>query len=166
MELKFYPNSILRKETEKVITIDDDIKSLVANLYNVMRKYGGIGLAAPQIGVSKKVAVVEVDGKSITLINPEIVKADNTSVKVEGCLSFPTVNISHIRPEYIKVKSLDLNGKEVEYEAEGLAARAIDHEIDHLKNVLFIDYLSNLKKDVIKRKMIKFSKRYGVWKIL
>lgn len=162
MELKFYPNPILREPTKEIVTVDEDVKSLIANLYSIMRKYRGFGLAAPQIGVSKKVAVVEVDNKSYTLINPVVVDQWNLTISSEGCLSFPSIMINHVRPTGIKVKSLDLEGKEVEYTVEGMLAKAFSHEIDHLNNILFVDELSSIKKDVIRRKIIKLERKYNL----
>lgn len=162
INLKIYPDAILKEKAKEVESVDDDIKSLVSELFNTMRKYGGVGLAAPQIGVSKRVCVIELNNQSYTLINPIILEKRGSMVSTEGCLSFPGVMLTHDRPEYIKVESLDFENNLVTYEVQGLYANIFSHEIDHLDGILFIDFLSNLKRDYIKRKMIKTKRKLGL----
>ena len=160
LNLRIYPDPILKEVAKEVEVVDNDIKLLVSNLYDTMRKYNGIGLAAPQIGINKRVCVIEFNNQSYTLINPIILEQRGSMVSTEGCLSFPSVMLTHERPEYIKVESLNLDNNIVTYEVQGLYAHAFSHEIDHLNGITFIDFLSNLKKDYIKRKMLKIKRKY------
>jgi peptide deformylase len=138
-------DEILRKKSKKVDAINDRIKVLIGDMKETMYHEDGVGLAAPQVGILKRIAVVDVGEGPITVINPEIIERDGSCVDVEGCLSLPGQQGEVERPERIKVKALNEEGEEVLIEAEGLFARALCHEIDHLDGVLFIDRL--LKKE-------------------
>jgi len=140
-----YPDSILRKKAEKVIDIDDEIKSLIREMFLIMKDEGGIGLAAPQIGVSKQVIVVSLQERGferIALVNPSIVFfSDDTDFFEEGCLSIPGVRANVVRSKKAIVKGRAKSGREVEINTENLLARVFQHEIDHCNGVLFIDRL-------------------------
>ncbi len=132
-------DEVLRKKTREVDVINDKITTLVRDMAETMYKADGIGLAAPQVGVLKRVVVIDVGGGLIELINPKIVSESGEQTEIEGCLSVPDVVGEVKRPARVEVEALNLKGKEIVIEGEGLLARALCHEIDHLDGVLFID---------------------------
>lgn len=141
---------ILRKTSKEVKEVNDRIKVLLDDMAETMYKADGVGLAAPQVGLLKRVIVVDVRDEDglIKLVNPEIIEKDGEQVGVEGCLSVPNFNANVKRPAYVVVKYLDENGDEKKIEAEGLKAVALCHEIDHLNGILFIDnYEEEVKFD-------------------
>ncbi len=158
------PDPILRKKSESVKKIDQDIKNLMDDMLQTMYDAPGIGLAAIQIGVPKRVVVMDLskdteNKKPIYFVNPEIIwKSDVNSAYEEGCLSIPNQFAKIERPDKCHVQYLDYNGQEKKIEADGLLSTCIQHEIDHLNGVLFIDYLSKLKKDIIVKKVSKDKK--------
>lgn len=134
-------DEVLRKKCRTVEVVDDKIRELVDDMLETMYKYNGVGLAAPQVGILKRVVVIDTyegDGP-IILINPEIVKEKGKQEVDEGCLSFPNQYAKIIRPNEVTVKALDENGKEFKITGKGLLAQALSHEIDHLNGVLFVD---------------------------
>ena len=155
LEIKKYPDPVLKKISEPVTVFDESLAKFVKDLFASMRVHDGVGLAAPQVGVLKKIAVVEYEGKSYVLINPKVIDQKGIQEGEEGCLSFPGIYANVIRPQWVKIESKDLNGETVTYEGEGYTARAFLHEMDHLSGKLFIDYLSNLKRNAIKKKAAK-----------
>ena len=155
LQILKYPNPILKKKSEEVTVFDDDLAKFVKDLYAAMRAHDGVGLAAPQVGVLKKIAVVEYDGKSYVLINPRVVDQKGIQEGEEGCLSFPGIYAHVTRPEWVKIAAQDEKGELHEHEATGYTARAFLHEMDHLTGKLFVDYLSNLKRTAIKKKIAK-----------
>ena len=158
------PDPILRNKSEPLEKINGDIRKLLDDMLQTMYAAPGIGLAAVQIGILKRMIVIDVskkeeEKKPIFLINPEIIfKSKETSLFEEGCLSLPGHFAEIERPAKCKVRLIDYNGKKKELEAEGLLSTCIQHEIDHLDGVLFIDYLSKLKKDMIIKKLKKQKK--------
>jgi len=159
-DILLYPDPLLRKRASTVEEVDDKIRELIDDMAETMYCAPGIGLAAPQVGVSLRVIVVDVgkrDGgeRLIALVNPEIVWSDGSVVKEEGCLSIPGMTVEMERKERIKVIGLDRDGTEVEIQAEGLLAIAIQHEIDHLEGRLIIDRISQLKKELYRRRIKK-----------
>ncbi|MDG4718882.1 MULTISPECIES: peptide deformylase [Thalassospira] len=163
-EILIVPDPRLKKECEPVAEVNDEIRDLLDDMLETMYAAPGIGLAAPQIGVMKRVVVMDVsDDKDkpepMKLINPEIIwESEDLSVYQEGCLSIPEQYADVERPAEVGVRYLDENGKEHEIEAEGLLATCIQHEIDHLDGVLFTDYLSALKRNMILKKVQKLQK--------
>ena len=149
------PDPFLRKKSEDVEAVNNEIRLLMDDMVETMYAAPGIGLAAIQIGVPKKVIVIDLtrEGEKknpLYFVNPEIITSSHTDISYEeGCLSVPGQFAEIIRPDKCKVKFLDYNGTEKILEAEGLLATCIQHEMDHLKGVLFIDYLSKLKKGMI-----------------
>jgi peptide deformylase len=132
-------DEILRKKCRKVDEINDRVKTLVKDMIETMYSADGVGLAAPQVGILKRIAVIDVGEGPITLINPEIIERHGCEVDVEGCLSLPGKQGQVERPKKVKVKALDINGEEFTLEGEDLLARAICHELDHLDGILFTD---------------------------
>ena len=139
--IRTYEDEILRKNSRIVDEINDRVKILIKDMFETMYDANGIGLAAPQVGILKRVIVVDVGENPVALINPEIVSAEGSEIDNEGCLSIPHQSGDVERPKKIVVKALDLEGKEIEIKAEDLFARALCHEIDHLNGILYIDKL-------------------------
>lgn len=134
-------DEILRKKSKEVEKIDERIKTLVDDMVETMHKYNGLGLAAPQVGVLKKVVVIDLydDKGVIVLINPIIIKEKGSQIVEEGCLSFPNKFAKVERPEQVTVEALNINGEKIKLTGKGLLAQALAHEIDHLNGELFID---------------------------
>ena len=155
-----YPEEILRQRAQPITEIDEEVVKLVDHMAETMYSAPGIGLAATQVGVAKQLLVADIaprrpESELIVLINPEIVAAEGEVIIEEGCLSVPEYQAEVKRHEKITVRGLNLKGEEVEIEAEGLLAVVLQHEIDHLNGMLFIDRLSKLKRDLYKRKVRK-----------
>ncbi|NLW24642.1 MAG: peptide deformylase [Clostridia bacterium] len=136
----------LREKSKIVSKITPNIKKLIDNMLETMYDAKGVGLAAPQVGVLKRVIVIDVGEGPLALINPEIVEASGEETDYEGCLSFPGLIGEVTRKAWVKVKGLDRDGKTITVEGEGLLARALQHEIDHLEGILFIDRAKNLRR--------------------
>lgn len=159
LEIITYPNPILRKKAEPVQEIDDEILRILDEMADIMYQKDGVGLAAPQVAISKRIIVVDIGEGLMHLINPEIVRRSEEEKKAEeGCLSFPGIHVEISRPENITVSSLDEKGKRFEIKAEGLWARAFQHEIDHLNGVLIIDHIGTIQRTLLKPKLRKLEK--------
>ena len=162
-----FPDPILQQPAEPVTVFDAELRKLVDDMFTSMYDAQGIGLAAPQIGVSKRLTVIDLsfqkkpEGK-IVLINPEVVEIKGKQVEEEGCLSLPEIRDRVVRAAEVKVRAQDADGKPIEVEGTELLARAIQHEIDHLDGILFIFRLSRLKRDLQLRKIRKLQKA-GEW---
>lgn len=165
LEILKFPDPFLKTKAAPVEGVDDGIRKLIDDMTETMYKAKGIGLASVQVGVDKRVVVLDVPGEHneervqgknlIALVNPEIVSSEGNTVYEEGCLSVPGFTADVERFSKLKVRALDRSGRPVEISAEGLFAIAIQHEIDHLDGILFIDRLSRLKREMIKRKIKK-----------
>ena len=158
------PDPFLRQKSEKVDKVNDEIRLLMDDMLDTMYQAPGIGLAAIKIGVPKRVVVIDLakDGEKKTpmyFVNPEIISSSNQDVAYEeGCLSVPNQFAEIDRPDKCQLKFIDYNGNEKILKAEGLLATCIQHEMDHLEGILFIDYLSKLKKNMIIKKLSKQKK--------
>jgi len=140
------PDVILRQQAKKVEKITPQIEKLLDNLRDTLCATAiGVGLAAPQIGVSKRVIVIKIEEDLYQLVNPEIIQAEGSAIDVEGCLSVPDIIGEVTRAEKVGVKALNRQGEKVEIRADGLLARVLQHEIDHLEGILFIDKAKNLR---------------------
>jgi peptide deformylase len=147
LDIRVLGDPILRQSTTEVGEITDDIRTLISDMFETMYHARGIGLAAPQVGRTERIAVVDVDDDPFVIINPEIIKSSSAKAKgEEGCLSIPDIYADVERPKTVTVRALDASGKEFEREATDLLARCLQHEIDHLDGKLFLDYLSVLKR--------------------
>ncbi len=147
LDIRVLGDPILRKETVPVADITDDIRKLIADMFETMYASEGIGLAAPQVGRTERIAVVDVDEQRFVLINPEVVeRSSGTDKSEEGCLSIPNIYGDITRPFTVTVRALNENGEVGEITASDLLGRCLQHEIDHLDGKLFIDYLSVLKR--------------------
>ena len=166
-EVVKYPEPVLAKRAATVKAFDKELATLVEEMFDSMYAAQGIGLAAPQISISKRIAVIDVSFKKdpkekIALINPEIVEGTGKQVEEEGCLSLPEIREKVQRSAWVKVRAQDVHGAWFEVEGEELLARALQHEIDHLDGVLFIDRISRLKREMVLRKIKKLQKN-GEW---
>ncbi|MEN8141390.1 MAG: peptide deformylase [Thermodesulfobacteriota bacterium] len=160
LEILKYPNPLLRQAGEPVSKFDDELASLIQNMAETMYDAPGVGLAAPQVGVSKQLLVMDIRAKEeerelIVLINPEIIEAEGEAEEEEACLSVLDLSAKVKRYTTIKVKALNGHGEPVEFTANDWFARVIQHEMDHLQGVLFIDHLSRLKRALYKKKRKK-----------
>ena len=162
-----YGDAILEKPGVPVKKFDDELQELAEDMFASMYAAQGVGLAAPQIGKSLRLAVVDVTGgknpeAKIVLANPEIIHAEGEVREEEGCLSIPGFRGYVMRPQFVTIKAQNAKGEEFEIRGENLLARAFCHEIDHLNGILFLQHLSMLKRDLIKRKIKKLRKQ-GEW---
>lgn len=156
-----YPDQRLYTIANEVKVVNSKIKKLISDMAETMYGAPGIGLATTQVDVHQRIIVIDISedkNNLLVLINPRLLEKRGEETNQEGCLSVPEVFEKVKRAEWIKVSALDENGKKFELEAEGLLAVCIQHEVDHLLGKVFVDYLSNLKKNRIKKKLIKLSK--------
>jgi len=156
-----YPEPVLRKKAADIEAFDEDLKTLSEDMAETMYDAPGIGLAAPQIGESVRIIVVDISKKEeeqnyMTLVNPEIIEKEGEQIDEEGCLSVSELTSKVKRYKKIRVRYQDLSGKEFELETEDRFAVVLQHEIDHLNGILFLDHLSSLKKNLYKKKVKKW----------
>jgi peptide deformylase len=161
-QLVYFGNKTLKETAHEVANVDSGISDIIDLMFKIMYKANGIGLAAPQIGLSSRIIVIdtrEKDGSPLALINPVIKEKSNTQVEYEeGCLSLPGIMADVTRPERVLVTGLDLSGKEAAIEASGLLARVFQHEIDHLNGILFIDHIEDDQRSELKYQLKKIKK--------
>jgi peptide deformylase len=162
-----YGNPVLEKPSEKVTVFDEQLKKLIGDMFESMYAARGVGLAAPQIGIARRIAVVDVTFKEdpdaqIVLINPEIIHKEGRHSQSEGCLSIPDFRENVSRAQTVTIRAQDVSGKIFEKTGDDLLARAFQHETDHLNGKLYISHISALKRDLIKRKIRKLAKA-GEW---
>lgn len=162
-EIRKYPDPVLRQKTGRVETLDAALLRLIDDMVETMHAAPGVGLAANQVGVPLQVAVIDLSSREekgqrhplLVLINPEMLSQEGSVTEEEGCLSLPEYTEMVKRAAKVKVRAQDRAGKSFEMEADGLLAKALQHEIDHLNGLLFVDRLSTLKKDIFKRRYKK-----------
>lgn len=159
-----YGNTELFDPAKHVRTFNLSLETLVEDMFSTMYAYSGVGLAAPQIGIRKRIAVVDVsfgkkEEEKLVLINPEVLSFSGNSTAEEGCLSLPGFRGPVSRPKTVTIRAQGINGEWFERTAEGYKAQAIQHEIDHLNGILYIDHLTPLRRDIIKRRVKKLVKR-------
>lgn len=162
-----YGDPILETVAQPVTQFDDKLAALVEDMFESMYANKGVGLAAPQVGVSQRLAVIDVSGgedpdKRLIMINPEVTETSGSQTGEEGCLSIPPFREQVTRPNHVKIRAQDLKGQWFETEGEELLARAILHEKDHLDGILFLSHLSPLKRELIRRRIKKMIKA-GDW---
>ncbi len=154
MSIRTYGDDVLRRPAEEVDAIDRRVKDECAKMVEEMLRANGVGIAAPQVGISKRIFILDVDERFQVLINPEIVEESEDAEEIdEACLSLPGISGPVARKRWVRVRGLDLDGRSVEVEGEGLLARAIQHEMDHLDGVLFIDYLSPARRSSLLKEL-------------
>lgn len=149
LPLHLLGSPVLRQHSVEVKTVDDEVRRLVDDMFETMDAAKGIGLAANQVGVARRVAVVDVEGDRFAMIDPRIVETEGQAAAEEGCLSIPEIYADVTRPERVVIDALDPDGNRYRKEAVGLKARAIQHEIDHLDGILFLDHLSLIKRQML-----------------
>jgi peptide deformylase len=162
-----FGNPVLEKLAEKVTVFDEELKKLIEDMFESMYAARGVGLAEPQIGISRRIAVVDVTFKEdpnaqLVLINPEIIHKEGRHSQSEGCLSIPDFRENVSRAKEVTIRAQDVTGRVFERTGDDLLARAFQHEIDHLNGKLYISHISALKRDLIKRKIRKLVKA-GEW---
>ena len=158
--LVLYPDAVLRQQAEEVQNIDGKVHDLVKAMQEIMYKYRGIGLAAPQVGYLQRIIIADTGDGLLTLINPEIVQKEGKERNEEGCLSLPDIHVNVTRNAEILVRGLDLNGKQRELELMGLMARVVQHEIDHLNGRLIIDYANTVERLKMAEQLEKLEKMF------
>lgn len=162
LNVLIYPDDHLKVICEPVVEVNDDIRKIVDDMFDTMYQEEGIGLAAPQVDILQRIITIDIEGdkqNQLVLINPEILASEGETGIEEGCLSIPGFRALVPRKEKVTVKALDRHGKEFTLDADGLLAICIQHEIDHLNGILFVDYLSPLKRQRIKEKLVKYKKQ-------
>ena len=162
-----YPDPVLSKPGKPVTEFTPDLVQLVEEMWTSMYAAHGIGLAAPQIGISRRITVIDISFKErpeekLVLINPKVIEREGKQHEEEGCLSLPEIREKVLRAARVKVRAQNVEGEFFEVEGEDLLSRALQHEIDHLDGILFIDRLSTLKRDLVKRRIKKLQKS-GQW---
>jgi peptide deformylase len=153
-----FPDPRLRTRAEPVLAVDDDLRRLIDDMFETMYAAPGIGLAATQVDVHRRLVVIDISeqrNQPLVLVNPELISRDGVEDTEEGCLSVPGIYEKVRRAERIRVRALDRNGEQIEFDADGLLAVCIQHEIDHLDGKVFVDYLSDLKRFRIRKKLEK-----------
>lgn len=162
--LKYYGDPILRKETDSVKEFDHSLELFAQEMIETMRTNDGVGLAGPQVGDLRSLIVIDVSSEEdeepvepLILVNPDIKELSGSCVMEEGCLSIPDVRVEIERPEEIRIKFQDVKGVKKDLKCDGILARVIQHEVDHLRGRLMIDYLSPVKRDLLKSKLQKIS---------
>jgi peptide deformylase len=160
LEIRKYPDPILRGKAKPVAEITPEIQKLIDDMAETMYAAPGVGLAAPQVGVPLRIAVIDVSPRDeprplLVLINPEIVSLDGEAEEEEGCLSVTDFQSAVVRYAKVRVRAMDRDGRQYDADGEGLLARAFQHELDHLDGILFIDRISPLKRDLYKRRLKK-----------
>jgi peptide deformylase len=149
LQLHLLGSPVLRQHSEIVPSVDEDVRRLIADMFETMDAAKGIGLAANQVGVARRVAVVDVDDDRFVMVHPRIVETEGRASSEEGCLSIPEIYADVTRPDRVVVEALDAEGRPYRKEATGLKARAIQHEIDHLDGILFLDHLSLVRRQML-----------------
>jgi len=163
MELRQYPDPVLRAKTAEVAQFDQALADLAKEMISAMHAASGLGLAAPQIGVSKRLAIVSSDGQpghDTVVVNPEIVESEGWEEADEGCLSFPGIYVKMGRFTRVRVRYRDLKGAVCEMEASGLVARAVQHEVDHLDGRLLVDRMSPVQRMTHRHRLRELEERY------
>ena len=155
LPLHLLGSPVLRQRSAEVGPVDDEVRRLVDDMFETMDAARGVGLAANQVGIARRIAVVDADGDRFAMIDPVIVETEGVATAEEGCLSIPEIYADVTRPERVVIEAFDREGDRYRREATGLKARAIQHEIDHLDGVLFTDRLSALKRSLLLAKYRK-----------
>jgi peptide deformylase len=140
---------VLRQRSAEVSTVDDDVRRVIDDMFETMEAARGVGLAANQVGLARRIAVIDAEGHRFAMVNPVLVETEGRATAEEGCLSIPEIYGDVTRAERVVLEALDREGRPFRFEADGLTARAIQHEIDHLDGILFLDHLGLMKRKVL-----------------
>jgi peptide deformylase len=162
LPLRYYGDPVLRKKAEPLASVGPEVRDLISDLFDTMYRERGIGLAAPQVGVSQRVFVVDVEGDGgqrtkLALVNPKLVRSSGSVVGEEGCLSIPGIHADVRRHAEVAFEALDESGARITVEAGGLLGRALQHELDHLDGVLFIDRVSAIRRKLLESKLARIT---------
>jgi peptide deformylase len=149
LNLHLLGSPVLRQRSVEIAAVDDEVRRLIDDMYETMDAARGVGLAANQVGVARRAAVIDAEGQRFAMINPVIVESSGRDTAEEGCLSIPDIYGDVTRPERLVLEALDREGNPFRLEAGGLVARAIQHELDHLDGILFLDHLSLMKRQLL-----------------
>jgi peptide deformylase len=155
LTLHLLGSPVLRQESAEVPVVDDETRRFIDDMFETMAAAKGVGLAANQVGVARRIAVIDADGQRFAMVNPRIVSAEGKDTAEEGCLSIPDVFGDVTRPATVVLEALDRDGNPFRLEASGLPARAIQHEIDHLDGILFLDHLGTLRRAMLLKRYRK-----------
>jgi peptide deformylase len=155
LTLHLLGSPVLRQESVEVPVVDDETRRFIDDMFETMAAAKGVGLAANQVGVARRIAVIDADGQRFAMVNPRIVSAEGKDTAEEGCLSIPDVFGDVTRPATVVLEALDRDGTPFRLEASGLPARAIQHEIDHLDGILFLDHLGTLRRAMLLKRYRK-----------
>lgn len=153
LQIRHYGDPVLERVAEPVAAVDDDIRSLLNDMLDTMRDANGIGLAAPQVGVSLRVVVVEIEGHVFKMVNPEILEREGKERCTEGCLSLPEIEGEVTRAQRVIIEFLDETGEKQQIDASGLIARCFQHELDHLEGILFVKWLGTATRMMLKKRL-------------
>lgn len=153
---------VLREPAAEIAAVDDEVRAFIDDLFETMAAADGVGLAANQVGEARRVAVVDADGQRIAMVNPRIVEASGRATQEEGCLSIPELYAEVTRAATVRLEATDREGNPYTLDADGLLARAIQHEIDHLDGILFLDHLSPLKRQLMVARFKRENKGKGI----
>lgn len=149
LKLHLLGSPVLRQRSTEIAAVDDELRATIASMFETMDAAKGVGLAANQVGLARRVAVIDADGHRFAMINPVLVETEGRDTAEEGCLSIPDIYGDVTRPERVVLEALDAEGRPLRLEASGLTARAIQHEIDHLDGVLFLDHLGPIRRKML-----------------
>ncbi|MBA2626548.1 MAG: peptide deformylase [Gemmatimonadales bacterium] len=149
LKLHLLGSPVLRQRSPDVATVDDELRSLISDMFETMDAAQGVGLAANQVGVARRVAVVDAEGHRFAMVNPVVVSSEGRATAEEGCLSIPDVFGDVTRPEHVVLEARGADGESFRLEVGGLTARAIQHEIDHLDGILFLDHLGPIRRKML-----------------
>ncbi|MDX2192178.1 MAG: peptide deformylase [Gemmatimonadales bacterium] len=155
LKLHRFGSAVLRQRAKEVAAVDDGVRALIDDMFETMDAAKGIGLAANQVGLALRVAVIGAGDRRFALVNPRIVESAGRATQEEGCLSLPDLYAEVTRPERIVVEALDRDGQPLRVEADGIVARCIQHEIDHLDGILFVDHIGPLKRQMVLKRYRK-----------
>lgn len=158
LTIRKYPDQVLRTKATPLTRLDQKLKAIIADMKETMYLFKGVGLAAPQVGISDRLIIFDIGNGPMILINPEIIRREGQTTLEEGCLSIPELRTDIERSEMITVKGKDIDGKEIQFDADGLMARVIQHEIDHLEGHLIIDELSRIERELFLGRLKKAEK--------
>ncbi|MES2125358.1 MAG: peptide deformylase [Gemmatimonadota bacterium] len=162
LDIHLLGSPVLRERAAEITVVDAQLRTLIDNMFETMSVACGVGLAANQIGVARRVAVINAEGETFAMINPQVVAEEGQATAEEGCLSIPDAYADVQRPERITLEALNEDGEPFRLEASGLVARAIQHEIDHLDGILFIDHLSPMKRQLLVTRWKKENRGEGL----
>lgn len=155
LKIRIYPDPTLRKPASRVSRVGDEEKNILADMAGAMYLNSGVGLAAVQVGIDKQLAVIDIGNGLIKMANPEIVKCEGSQCEEEGCLSVPGIGVKIKRANSVTVRFLSGDGETVQIQAQGLLARAIQHEIDHLCGIVILDHVNPIKRLFLKKRAVK-----------